>query len=134
MEPVNFQVGQSFGTYEELKAKLEAMATKKKEVHSNNIENEVKYYNAEGEEIGDIFVGSERKYDNGKGEHPPEGRFNNGSITIGNATYIVPTIRDGNGGKVNKIIVDYETKAYDKNKNGIIDEGELKTEDTTKNN
>ena len=137
MEPVRFQVGQSFGTYDELKAKLEAMSTSKKDFilspEKRKIKEDIAYFNILGEQVGSVFNSSRYIFKEGKPVYPSEDIKNQSTITIGNVAYQVPTIRDGKGGQVRKIIVDYKTIAIDKNNNGIIDEGELIT-DNTKNN
>lgn len=125
-EVVNFQVGQSFGTFDGLKAKLEAMSiTKRENINPRYTRREewTSYLDAKGAELGYILMGTEPDY-SGKGIRR-EDLKNKGLIKIGKFSYQIPTIRDGKGGQVKKINYDGRTVAIDRNKDGIIGEDEL---------
>ena len=125
-ESVRFQAGQSFGTFEELKAQLEFRAASKREDFSKPMEERITYFDIAGNEIGSVLAGTEYKY-NGGGILPPkkEDIKNDGMIEIGDATYFIPVIRDGKGGQVNKIVYNYKIIAFDKDGDGLIGEDEL---------
>ena len=125
-EVINFQVGQSFGTFNGLKAKLEAMSTTKRE----NIDKKytrkeecTSYLDEKGVELGFVLAGTEHKY---SGERiKKEDIKNKGLIKIGKFAFFIPTIRDGKGGQVKRINYDGATIAIDRDGDGIIGEDEL---------
>ena len=128
----NIQVGQPYGTFEQLKAKLESMATSKRDDFNKKIiktEERTSYLDINGDVIGSVLVGTEFRYGGG-GILPPkkEDIKNNGLIEIGKVAYFVPIIRDGKGGQVDHITIATPRGMiyiYDKDGDGIIGEDEI---------
>ena len=128
-QSVNFQVGQSFGTFNELKAKLESMAVSTREDITGEIhkkfEERTSYLDKKGNIIGFVLAGTNYTYGNSGVIRKKEDIKNKGLIVIGNIAYFIPIIRDGKGGQVEKINIDRKTFAIDKDGDGIIGEDEL---------
>ena len=125
-EVINFQVGQSFGTFEGLKAKLEAMSTTKRENIAKRYtlrEESTSYLDKKGVELGYVLAGTEPNY---SGRIKQEDLKNKGLIKIGEYSFSIPTIRDGKGGQVHIIRYNGHIVAIDKNRDGIIGEDELR--------
>lgn len=124
---VKFEVGQSFGTFEELKAKLESMATSKREninTKFRKTEEWTSYLDANGEEIGYVFQGTISESRKGAPLTKKDIK-NDGIIKIGNVAYFIPEIRDGKGGRVYKITLNGARVAVDEDHDGFIGEDEL---------
>ena len=122
----NLQVGQSFGTFEELKAKLESMSTTKRENIDKRYtrkEESTSYLDEKGVELGRVLAGTEPNY-TGK-RIKKEDLKNKGIIKIGKSAFFIPTIRDGKGGRVRRIHYDGKLIAIDRDGDGFIGEKEL---------
>ena len=125
-EVINFQVGQSFGTFEGLKAKLEAMSTTKRENIDKRFtrkEESTSYLDEKGVELGFVLVGTEPNYSRERIKR--EDLKNKGLIRIDKFSFFIPKIRDGKGGQVKRINYDGRTIAIDRDGDGIIGDDEL---------
>ena len=126
-EVINYKVSQSFGTFEGLKAKLEAMSTTKRDNIDKKFtrkEESTSYLDKKGVELGYIFVGTEPDYSGKRIKR--EDLKNKGIIKIGKYAFFIPTIRDGKGGQVHIIRYNGHIVAIDKDGDGIIGEDELR--------